>query len=117
MKEVKDKAEKAKFKDRLYKKKYILLVFGLLIFGIIYIISYFLNEYGVSLDWLTPISNIGGILAVILLIIFKSLRKSTKKTDIELVNSQREHEAIVVDSIKEHDANNEFEIQGGALDK
>ncbi|MDR2972875.1 MAG: hypothetical protein LBU83_13280 [Bacteroidales bacterium] len=111
--------KKVKFKNWLRKKKYILLIFGLLIFGIIYLISYYLTEYEVSLDWLTPISNIGGILAVILsiLMIFKSLRKSAKKADIELVKPQRECEAIETDSIKEHVANHEFEIHGGALDK
>jgi predicted acetyltransferase len=116
MGEGKNKAEKAKSKNWFQgKKRYIL--WALLMFGIICIISIFLTENGVKLDWLTPISEIGGTLAVILTIVtlLKNHRKSTKKAEIELVNPKKEHEAIVGDFIKEHVENNESEIHGGAL--
>jgi len=81
MKEAKDKEEKAKSKNWLHGKKWYIL----LMLGIICIISFFLTEYGVKLDWLEPIAEIGGMLAVILsiLTIFKNLRKSPKKANLD----------------------------------
>ena len=116
MKEAKDKEDKVKSKNWFHGKKwYILLMLGMLC--IICIISFFLTVYGGKLDWLDPIAKIGGALAAILSIftIFKKLRKSAKKSDIELVKPKKEHEAIVGNFIKEHVENNEFEIHGGAL--
>jgi predicted acetyltransferase len=108
--------KEAKDKNWLYgKKRYFLWM--LLMFGFLCIISFFLTEYEVKLDWLTPISEIGGTLAVIvtILTILKNYRKSAKKVEIELVKPLKEHKAIVGDFIKEHVENNEFEIHGGAL--
>ena len=81
MKEAKDKAEKAKSKNWLHRKKWYIL----LMLCIICIISFFLTGYGVKLDWLEPIAKIGGMLAIIfsILTIFKNLRKSAKKADID----------------------------------
>jgi len=95
MKEAKNKAEKTKSGNWFHgKRRYIL--WALLIFGILCIISFFLTEIGVKLDWLTPVSEIGGTLAIILTIvkIIKKHRKSAKKAEIELVKPQKEHEAI-----------------------
>ena len=71
-----------KTKNWLRGKKYILLLFGLFIFGFICITSFYLTKSGVNLDWLEPVSAIGGTLAIILgiLKIIKKLRKTTKKT-------------------------------------
>jgi predicted acetyltransferase len=116
MKFFEKEAKISKFKNWLKEKKlYIFLIIGIII--LIFLISFFLTNNGVKLDWLTPISEIGGTLAVILTImtILKKYRKTARKVEIELVTPKKEHEAIVSDFIKEHVENNEFEIHGGAL--
>ena len=79
---------KSKFKNLLYGKRwYIVLVCGIAIV----IISFFVSEKVEKLEWLTPISKIGGVLAVILsiVVVAKKRRKSARMSDIELVEPDK----------------------------
>jgi amino acid transporter len=84
---------KSKFKNWLHGKRwyiYIVLICGIAII----IISFFVTEKVEKLDWLTPISKIGGVLAVILSIVatVKKRHKSVKMDEIELAKPDKEHE-------------------------